>query len=1055
VPFPLLPAQVDLPALEHEVLRRWHERAVFPRSLERTADGEPWIFYEGPPTANGKPGTHHVEARAFKDLFPRYQTMRGRHVPRRAGWDCHGLPVELAVEKELGFTNKHDIEVFGIAAFNERCRESVGRHVDEFGRLTERMGYWVDMSQAYRTMDPSYIESVWWSLQQIYREGLLVEDYRVAPYCPRCQTGLSDHEVAQGYTEVTDPSVYVRLPVIEGPEAVQDASLLVWTTTPWTLVSNVAVAAHPDVVYVVAEATEGEHAGLRVVVAEPLVASAVGEGATVHARLTGRELAGTRYRRPLDLLPAELTPNAHRVVLADYVTTEDGTGLVHQSPAFGAEDMAVARANDLPVVNPIEPDGTFAPDVPLIGGVFFKAADAALVAELRRTGLLWRYLPYTHSYPLCWRCDTALLYYAQPSWYIRTTARKEQLLAQNAATDWHPETIRDGRYGEWLRGNVDWALSRKRYWGTPLPIWRCDTDPAHLTVVGSLAELGAHAGQDLSALDPHRPYVDDVVLACREPGCGGAAHRVPEVIDGWYDSGSMPFAQLGYPHRADDAALRAAYPADFICEAVDQTRGWFYTLMAIGTLVFDQSPYRTVLCLGHIVDADGRKMSKHLGNVLDPFQLFETYGADAVRWLMLAQGSPWSARRVGHEPVQEVVRQVLLTYWNTVSFLLLYARANDWEPTAGAPAPDQRHVLDRWLLQRLDETVAEVTEALDAFDTTRAGRALTRLLDETSNWYVRRSRRRFWAGDPGALATLHQVVVTLTKLLAPFVPFVTDAVWEAAVRPVDPGAADSVHLTDWPTVGAGPSDAALVDQMALVRRVVELGRAARADSGVKTRQPLRRLLVAAPGFDRLHRDLVAQVAEELNVVTVETVDSELASVSYKPAFRVLGKVAGKRTKDVAALITEGAFVLAETTDGGERRLTLRTDDAELAALPLTAAVLLEQRSAPEGFAAASDGGVSVALDLELTDELRRDGTVRDVVRLIQEQRKAQGLDVTDRIDLWWTATGEAATALRERGEYLAGEVLALSVQEGHPAAPVEGHTDADLGVTFWLRVSGS
>ncbi len=798
-PYRPMPAQVDLPALEHDILARWHERDVFARSLAQTAEAPVWTFYEGPPTANGRPGTHHVEARVFKDLFPRYQTMRGRHVPRRAGWDCHGLPVELEIEKRLGFSGKKDIEAYGIAEFNAKCRESVTEHVEEFSRLTTRMGYWVDLDTAYWTMDPRYIESVWWSLKQIYNSGLLVEDHRVTPYCPRCGTGLSDHEVAQGYYDVTDPSVYVRFPVTSGPLAELGASLLVWTTTPWTLISNTAVAVHPDVTYVVARTDDNEDV---LVVAEPLLYQVLGEGAITIRKIAGRDLEHTTYSRPFDIVDI---PGAHYVGLADYVTVEDGTGLVHQAPAFGADDLLVAKRYGLPVVNPVKPDGHFLDDLPLVGGMFFKTADRAIVADLQERGLLLRVEEYTHSYPHCWRCDTALLYYALPSWYIRTTARKERLLEENARTDWHPATIKTGRYGDWLENNIDWALSRNRFWGTPLPFWRCEE--GHLTCVESLAELSSYAGTDLSALDPHRPFVDDVTFAC--PTCSTVAHRVPEVIDCWYDAGSMPFGQHHYPHaEGSKEAFESAYPAQFICEALDQTRGWFYTLMAIGTLVFDRSSYETVLCLGLILAEDGRRMSKHLGNILDPFELFEKHGADAVRWYMLAGGNPWSTRRVGDKVLDEVVRKVLLTYWNTASFHVLYARANGWTPDHDAPDPADRPLLDRWVRSELHRTVVEVTAALDDFDPTRAGRRLTEFVDDLSNWYVRRSRRRFWDGDPAALATLHECLETVTRLMAPFVPFITDEVHERLVRDVTDGAGDSVHLQTWPQPEPGAIDPA-------------------------------------------------------------------------------------------------------------------------------------------------------------------------------------------------------------------------------------------------------
>ncbi|MCW2584660.1 MAG: isoleucine-tRNA ligase [Frankiales bacterium] len=1029
-----LPAQVDLVALEHEVLLRWERDSVFERSLEQTKDGEPWIFYEGPPTANGKPGTHHVEARVFKDLFPRFKTMQGRYVPRKGGWDCHGLPVELAVEKELGFSGKQDIEAYGIAEFNAKCRESVMRHVGEFELLTRRMAYWVDTDDAYRTMDASYIESVWWSLKQIHDKGLLVEDHRVAPYCPRCGTGLSDHEVAQGNQTVIDPSVYVRFAVTSGPLQELGAALLVWTTTPWTLVSNTAVAVHPDVTYVVART--GEEV---LVVAEPLAHAVLGEHEVLE-RLPGTALEHTTYARPFDWIDI---PGAHYVGTADYVTTESGTGLVHQSPAFGAEDLQVARKYGLPVVNPIRPDGTFEDDVPLVGGLFFKAADPALVQDLKARGLLFREKPYEHPYPHCWRCDTALLYYALPSWYIRTTAIKDRLLEENAKTDWHPETIRTGRYGDWLENNVDWALSRNRYWGTPLPIWRCEAQ--HLTVVESLKELSALSGQDVSALDPHRPFVDDVTLPC--PQCGQVAHRVPEVIDCWYDAGSMPFAQVGFPH----SGVQPAYPAQFIAEAIDQTRGWFYTLMAIGTLVFDRSSYETVLVLGHILDAEGRKMSKHLGNVLDPHELMDRHGADALRWYMLAGGNPWAARRISHEQLEEVVRKVLLTFWNTASFFTLYADANGFAPgTTPVPPAAERPLLDQWALSELHATVREVTEALEGFDSLRAGRRLHQLIDDLSNWYVRTSRRRFWDGDPAALGTLHEVLEVLTRLLAPFTPFLAEAVHDALVVSVRDDVPDSVHLRDWPAVEGALVSAQLSSQVALVRRLVDLGRTARAESKTKTRQPLGRALVSAQGWEALPQELRDLVAAELNVVELERLSGDLVDVSVKANFRVLGKRFGKGVQEVAqAIAAADAAALAAALRAGTATVEVGGEP-----VPLSPDEVIVTETPRTGWAVAAGAGETVALDLEITPELRRAGLVRDVVRLVQEARKGTGLDVTDRIELWWAAEGELAEALQEGSLRLAEEVLAVSVVQGPPTAKVLPHDDVDLGLRFWLRLAG-
>jgi isoleucyl-tRNA synthetase len=1029
-----VPAQVDLPALDHEVLHFWHANSVFARSLEQT-DGRPaWIFYEGPPTANGMPGTHHIESRVFKDVFPRYKTMKGFHVARKAGWDCHGLPVELAVEKELGFTGKQDIEAYGIAEFNAKCRESVTRHTDAFAALTERMGYWVDMDGAYRTMDPDYIESVWWSLKQIFDQGLLVEDFRVAPWCPRDQTALSDHELAQGYETDVDPSVYVKFPLTSGPLAGR-ASLLVWTTTPWTLVSNTAVAVNPSVTYEVV--TDGSSF---LVVAAALIP----EGFTPTGEsYTGREMERWTYRRPFDLVDV---PDAHYVVLADYVTTESGTGLVHQSPAFGADDLATCRAYGLPMVNPVRPDGTFEPDVPLVGGMFFKSADATLVADLQQRGLLFREVPYEHSYPHCWRCHTPLIYYAQPSWYVRTTAIRDKLLRENERTNWQPATIKYGRYGDWLDNNVDWALSRSRYWGTPLPIWRCPS--GHLTCIGSLSELSSLAGRDLEHLDPHRPFIDEITFEC--PACGSLSARVPDVIDAWYDSGSMPFAQFGYPYKNKEQ-FESSYPAQFISEAIDQTRGWFYTLMAVGTLVFDRSAYENVVCLGHIVAEDGRKMSKHLGNILEPIPLLERHGADAVRWFMAAVGSPWSSRRVGHNTLQEVVRKTLLTYWNTAAFQALYGRTAGWSPSAADPAPADRPVLDRWLLSELHTLVREVDAAMEAFDTFEVGKLLAAFIDDLSNWYVRRSRRRFWRGDPAALATLHETLRTVTLLLAPITPFVTEKVWQDMVVAVDPAAAASVHLAAYPSFSPAMIDPSLSSQMALARRLVELGRTARAESGVKTRQPLSSALASAQGLDQLGPELIAEVAAELNVGLVLPMSESLVDASAKANFRALGKRFGKRVQEVAAAIAaaDAAALKRDLATGsaslpvGDETITLTPDEVIITETPR------------EGWAVASETGATVALDLHLTPELRRAGLARDAIRLIQEARKATGLEVTDRIELRYAASRpDVAEALAEHRDLISDEVLAATFGPGEPSWDGKPHEEPELGLTFWLRSSG-
>jgi isoleucyl-tRNA synthetase len=1009
-----LPAQIDLPAMERSILDLWSDEKIFERSLSARAGQEPWTFYEGPPTANGMPGTHHIEARVFKDVFPRFHTMKGKFVTRKAGWDCHGLPVEIAVEKELGFSGKGDIEKFGIAEFNDRCRESVTRHVGAFTTMTERMGFWVDFDEAYWTMSPEYVESVWWSLKEIWKKGLLVQDHRVAPYCPRCGTGLSDHELAQGYETVTDPSVFIRFPITSGDLVDLNAALLVWTTTPWTLVSNTAIAVHPDVDYVAAKVTH-EDASEVLVVAKALTSSLTGT-VEILKEFKGSTLERVSYKRPLDFVDI---PDSHFVVLATYVTTEDGTGLVHQAPAFGADDLQVCRAYGLPVINPIAPDGTFIADTPLVGGLFFKDADKPLVKELKSRGVLYKHLQYEHQYPHCWRCHTALIYYAQPSWYIRTTSIKDALIRENEKTNWHPETIKTGRYGDWLENNIDWALSRNRFWGTPLPIWRCENK--HEECVASLKELGERAGLDLLELDPHRPFVDDITFTCAQ--CSSTMTRVPEVIDCWFDSGAMPFAQWGYPHKeGSKEKFEAAYPADFICEAIDQTRGWFYTLMTIGTLVFDQSSYKNVLCLGHILDKDGRKMSKHLGNVLEPIALMDQHGADAVRWYMLAAGSPWSARRVGHDAISDVVRKTLLTYWNTLSFHSLYAHAANFD-LATAPAHADRSLMDHWIISELNILIEEVDKAYTDFDSQHAGRVLATFIDDLSNWYVRRSRRRFWDGDLAALATLHECVVTLTQLLAPMVPFITEHAWQELILPADSSLISSVHMSDFPTSSSALINRKLSEQVAMTRRVVEQGRAARAESGVKIRQPLGRALISAAGWDGLPQEMKDQIADELNVLELADIadaDGDLVDVSVKANFKSLGAKYGSEVQTVAKLVA--------AADATALVKSLRKNSTtELGTFIIDLADLVVTEVPRSGWMVASHDGESVALDLTLTPELIQAGIVREVIRFIQEKRKSDGFEISDRIDVKYNANAQTHAAIVSEHSFISSEVLATTL----------------------------
>jgi isoleucyl-tRNA synthetase len=1016
-------ARVNFPELEHGILEFWRESDVFARSLARREGGPRWTFYEGPPTANGRPGLHHVESRTFKDIYPRFKTMTGHYVPRKGGWDCHGLPIELEVEKEIGTTGKRDIEAFGVAAFNQRCRESVTRYVDEWGKLTERIGMWIDLDDAYRTMDTAYIESVWWSLKKLHERGLLAEADKVTAYCPRCGTALSDAEVSLGYQTVQDPSVFLRLPVAEAADAtLKGASLLVWTTTPWTLPSNTGVAVDPDASYVVVE-----QGGERLVVGAPLRERVLGEDGVVVATLPGADLVGARY-----LPPYPNIEGAHVAVAASFVSMEDGTGIVHLAPAFGPEDLAIGRAQGWPLFKPVDDSGRFTDLAPaFVRGMFVKDADPLIVEDLRDREVLLRAERFEHNYPFCWRCSTPLLYYARTSWYVRTTEVKDRLLQVNSEVHWYPEHIRDGRYGNWLENNVDWALSRERYWGTPLPIWRCDA--GHQTAIGSLKELGERAGRDLKDLDPHRPAIDEVTFAC--PACGDTAIRVPEVIDTWYDSGAMPFAQWGYHPELGRGMedFERSFPADFISEAIDQTRGWFYTLMAEGVLHFDATAYRHVVCLGHLVGADGRKMSKSLGNTFDPWEALDRQGADAVRWYMLTSGSPWASRRVDHDVLDEVLRRFLLTLWNVYSFFVTYANAEGFDPSQPGPAPADRPLLDRWALSQLTRTVRTARDGLDAYDATGAGRAIQSFVDDLSNWYVRRSRRRFWnpGGDTAADAlsafhTLYECLVTVATLLAPFTPFVADALWrnlaaEREGRPI------SVHLADYPVPDPAAVDVDLDDAMAVARAIVELGRRVRVEHRVKTRQPLSSAVVHRAGDHAALSGVLDVVRDELNVKEIGFAGSaeELGRWHAKPNFKILGPRLGPRVKEVARVLAGEDGALANALAHGED-VTVPVADGDISLSP--ADVDLTQE-VTEGYGVASDGSVTVALALEMTDELRREGLARELVRLIQDARKAGDLDVSDRIDLGVETTAEVAEALAAHRDDIAGETLAVSVSE--------------------------
>ncbi len=1042
--FPPVPSDAEFTAIEADELARWAEHRVFERSVELRAGAEPWVFYEGPPTANGRPGLHHVWARVYKDLFCRYRTMRGYAVPRKAGWDTHGLPVEVEVEKQLGITAKRQIEdEVGIAEFTRLCAESVRNYVDEWKTLTDRIGYWIDIDDAYWTFSPEYVESVWWNLKVLWDQGLLYEDIKVVPYCPRCGTALSSHELGQPdvYRDVVDESAFVRFGLTDDGEAADrlrtalgrtsltGLALVAWTTTPWTLLSNTGAAVGPELTYAVV----GD-----LIVAADLVAEVLGEGAVVDHRVAGRDLVGLGYRRPFDDVapgPADAGREGWRVVAGAFVEADEGTGIVHLAPAFGEIDRQVGRENGLPTLNPVGPDGRFTPEVAWLAGRSVRDANTDINDRLDAAGLLLRRHPYSHPYPHCWRCGTPLIYWGKPSWYVRTSDRQSELVAQNQTIGWHPEHIRDGRMGEWLANNVDWALSRDRFWGTPLPIWRCGE--GHLRCIGSLAELSEAAGRDVAGVDPHRPGIDEVTLPCPEcPPGHSSMTRVEPVIDAWFDSGSMPTAQWGYP-AADGSSERFVYPADFICEAIDQTRGWFYSLLAVNTLVRGTTPYRNVLCLGHIVDADGRKMSKSIGNVIDPWEILTTRGADPLRWWMFSQGSPWTPTRVSFEVIDSAMRDTLLTLWNTWSFFTTYASLNGFDPSDPAtPEPADRPELDRWMLSRLAATVEVVTTSLDGYEPFPAATAIAELIDDASNWYVRRSRRRFWRTDPdavaadslGAQATLHDVLVTVARLLAPLCPFVADRMWRDLTGAADD---DSVHLTDWPAPRPGALDPSLDASMALARRLASLGRAARSEAGMKVRQPLARALVYLPPGSPAPPPGV--VEEELNVDVVE-VTGELGDVlAYElvPNFKLLGPRLKDKVQQLRAAMSsvDGAAAAAELAAG--RPVVVETGDGPI---ELSGDEIELRVRGQAGFAVSRDGAEVVALDLTLDDDLRRRGLAREVIRNIQDLRKSIGLEVSDWIHLHLVGLDDLAPLF----ELIGREVLARSVVTTPPDAGGEG-----------------
>ncbi len=1027
----------DGPALETEVLAFWRERDIFQKTLDQTEGNPHFSFSEGPPTANGKPGIHHVLARSFKDIFPRYKTMQGYHVPRKAGWDTHGLPVEHEVEKELGIFDKNEIEAkVGVAEFTKRCRDSVMRYIDDWEKMTERMGFWVNLDEAYYTLNNSYIESVWSLLHKIWDKDLIYRGYKVVPYDPRIGATLSSHELAQGYKDVEDPSITVRFKM----QGADDTYFLVWTTTPWTLPSNLALAVGNDIDYSFCE-TDGE----TLIVAEALREAVFRDiEHSVLKTVKGSTLVATRYQQLFDYLSVD-APNAFQVFAADFVSTESGTGIVHTAPAYGVDDLALGQENDLPVLHGVGLDGHFIDEVEPVKGLFFKDADKPLIRLLKERGMMFRSERYLHSYPFGWRTGDPIIYYAKNAWYIRTSKFRDRMAELNQTINWVPEHIKDGRFGNWLENNVDWALSRERFWGTPLPVWTDGEGGYHC--IGSVGELEDLTGRELSNLDLHRPAVDEITFEKD----GKTWQRVPEVIDCWFDSGAMSYAQWHYPFENHDK-FEKHFPADYICEAIDQTRGWFYTLHAISTLVSDSVAYKNVICLNLIVDKDGKKMSKSVGNIINPYDVFDTAGADALRWYFLARLAPDALKRVSVEIVADVTRQFINTFWNTYSFFVLYARLDDVDLSDHIP-PEERPEIDRWALALLYKTTTTVTESLDNFDAKTAGEALESFVDQLSNWYVRRNRRRFWKSTDArdtqaAYLTLYECLNTAHKLMAPFVPFLAENVYQNLVRGVDANAPESVHMASWPAADPNWQNDKLLYDVDVVQKVVGLGRSARVQSGVRTQQPLARLLVRAPS-DAATKSLDShqdQVLEELNVKAIEFIarDADLVSYRIKPNLPRIGKQYGKLIPAIRKALdaADGAAIAIAAAAGSAFDIEV---DGQI--ISFEGEDVLIETSAADGYACAEDAGFLAALDTTLDDELISEGLARAIVRSVQDARKQAGLEVSDRITLGISGSPGTESAVQRHRDYIMSETLATSWVVGQ-AEPL--HSDAtSLGDEQW------
>ncbi|MEE2948561.1 MAG: isoleucine--tRNA ligase [Chloroflexota bacterium] len=1025
-------SRVNFPELDANVLRQWKEKDVFRRCESERPDSPSFMMYEGPPTANGSPGIHHVLARVFKDVICRYRTMKGYRVQRKGGWDTHGLPVELEVEKELGLKSKRDIEEYGIEEFNQKCRDSVFRYVKEWETMTDRIGYWVDMDDPYVTLHNEYIESGWWMLKTLWDQDLLYQTMRGTPHCPRCVTSLSSHEVALGYRENTpDPSVFVKFKVEPAASTnkadilsklgagTTDVFLLAWTTTPWTLPGNTGLAVDENADYSIIE-LETESSHHRLVLAQALVQTNVTQEHKVIGSLKGSDLVGLGYvplydpneygsqirrfvRRPgpggmvTELEEcSEFTP---KVISAGFVTLDDGSGIVHIAPAFGDEDLGLGREKELAFVQHVDLQGIITGKYPF-AGKFVKSADKEIIEDLSERNLMFNHDVYKHTYPFCWRCDTPLLYYAKSSWYIRTSALKDQLVTGNDTINWYPEYIKDGRFGEWLRNNVDWAISRERYWGTPIPIWQCQ-NCNNSVCVGGVEELqnmsSTNGNLKSDSLDLHRPYVDNVLLDCTAGGCSGKMHRIPEVMDAWFDSGAMPFAQYHYPFDNDTIEADGRFPADYICEAVDQTRGWFYSLHALSTLLKGQPAYKNVICLGLILDEKGRKMSKRVGNVVEPLSVLDEHGADALRWYLFTASHPGEPRRFSGKLVSETLRKVMLTLWNVYSFFVGYAEIDKFDPSKIPGDWKPENELDRWVLSELQTLIAQTDGYMHHYDPTNAGRRIQEFIDQLSNWYVRRSRRRFWRneGDADKLSgyiTLHTCLVTVAKLMAPLAPFVAEEIYQNLVCSVDDSAPDSVHLADYPISNESLLDQPLMEATQLAMRVSSMGRAARSKAGLKVRQPLANVFVKIRAqAERDYLDQVRpQILEELNIKDIQVIDDD--------------SILAKQVSEAADEETETILAV-------------------------------------EHYSVSLEGGYMVAVDGNISPELAEEGLAREVVHRIQGMRRSANYDVTDRIVTYYQGPSEFLSVMQgEFSDYIRTETLSTQLIDGSPDPEKNGST---------------